>query len=71
MSHTVSIGASPWPGRDVPYLFAATCSCGFTSGDNAFKWVALMTQQHYLDVGLIARGAPGSLHPDGTPTVGG
>lgn len=72
MSHAITITTKPWPGHSIPHLIRATCECGgFATGDNAYKWVALMIQDHYAAVGLIGAGAPGSLLPDGVPSVGG
>lgn len=70
MSHQVTITATPWPGHEIPHLITGRCDCGFTTGGNAYKWVAFMIQEHYLEVGLIGRGTPGSLRPDGVPSVG-
>lgn len=42
--HQVTITYTPWPGHEIPYMIKGTCQCGFTTGNNAFKWVALMIQ---------------------------
>jgi len=51
--HTITIEPMGGSGLSVPFVFRATCSCGaFSSGFNAYKWVALEIQWHYINSGM-------------------
>lgn len=51
MIHTVSI--TP---HSQDSAFTLSCSCGKISEVNAYKWVVLAAQRHYVDLGLTREG---------------
>jgi hypothetical protein len=50
--HTITTRASSHEGS-VPYVFDATCSCGWRNGRNAWKWVAYAIEDHLTAAGLM------------------
>jgi len=49
--HVVEVHSFPHSGS-VPFVFDASCACGWHQGRNAWKWTALAIQDHFAAGGL-------------------
>jgi hypothetical protein len=62
-AHAVTITPIAMTTGSLPYAFTARCCCGWSQPRNAYKWVTLGVQSHYIAEGLT--NGKGLLQPEG------